>query len=426
MARERYTRSGKLEVVHAVAGDPNAAPVSTHDLGVLPSHDAFASAGGGSAAGAAAGGSSSDAAPSNPFAAPDPQRSGSVDPPAAGDRIVPRPGTKIVTRTVTETVTRTVTELGDGSGGADEDAVRRVDERDPARDPQAPFFVVGTALTLLAALLLVFAADLLVVGHIRHARDQQTAFADLRADLANGTAPVNQTTDDGKLVPLGKALGVLEIEQVRVREVFFEGTSSGVLMSGPGHRRDTVLPGQPGTSEIMGRKAGYGGPFSYLEQVLPGSRITTYTGQGRADYVVTGIRRAGDLEPAALGAGQGRLTLVTAIGDDYVPEGTLRVDASLISTSPDLKSVVQQAFPAGPRPLTALQLPISERPMQGDTAAWVDVVLWALALCLASFGVTWLRMRWGRWQTWLAGGPVLLALALATSDQVARLLPNLL
>jgi len=35
-------------------------------------------------------------------------------------------------------------------------------------------------------------------------------------------------------------------------------------------------------------------------------------------------------------------------------------------------------------------------------------------------------MRWGRWQTWLAGGPVLLALALTTSDQVARLLPNLL
>ena len=420
--RERSSRgSGKLEVVHAVAGDPNAAPIATQDLGVMPAPDAFASAG------PVAGSSSSDASPDNPFAPPDRESSTSQGSARTSvDRTQARPGTKIVTRTVTETVTRTVTEFGDGSGGAEDDDRREVIEHDPARDPKAPFFVVGTALTLVAALLLVFAADLLVIGHIRHARDQQTAFADLRADLANGTAPVNQTTDDGKLVPLGKALGVLEIEQIRVREVFFEGTTSGVMMSGPGHRRDTVLPGQAGSSVIMGRKAGFGGPFSYLEQLLPGSRITAYTGQGRADYVVTGIRRAGDPEPATLGAGQGRLTLVTAIGDDYVPDGSLRVDAALVSTSADLKTVAQQAFAAGPRPLTSLQLPSGERPMHGDNAAWVDVVLWALALFLASLGVTWLRMRWGRWQTWLAGGPVLLALALTTSDQVARLLPNLL
>ncbi len=398
MARQRFSRgAGNLEVVHAIAGDPNAAPIATHDLGVLPNP-----ADTGSRTSAAAG--------------PGDQ---------AEDEPGGRPVSRTVTRTVTETVTRTVTETGPGSGGAGASATK-VTERDPARDPTAPFYVLGTALTLVAALFLVFAADLLVVGHIRHARDQQTAFADLRADLANGTAPVNQTTDDGKLIPLGRALGVLEIEQIQVREVFFEGTTSGVMMSGPGHRRDTVLPGQAGTSVIMGRKAGFGGPFSYLEQVLPGSRIAVYTGQGRAEYVVTGVRRAGDLQPAPLGAGQGRLTLVTAIGDDYVPDGSLRVDAALVSTSPDLKSPVNQAQPAGPRPLTSLQLPIDERPMQGEAAAWVDVVLWALALCLASLGVTWVRMRWGRWQTWLAGGPVLLALGLATSDQVARLLPNLL
>ncbi|MCZ0981039.1 hypothetical protein O1L60_24275 [Streptomyces diastatochromogenes] len=33
-------------------------------------------------------------------------------------------------------------------------------------------------------------------------------------------------------------------------------------MSGPGHRRDTALPGQPGASVIMGRQWGYGSPSS--------------------------------------------------------------------------------------------------------------------------------------------------------------------
>ena len=32
-----------------------------------------------------------------------------------------------------------------------------------------------------------------------------------------------------------------------------EGTSSGTLMSGPGHRRDTPFPGQAGVSVIVGR-----------------------------------------------------------------------------------------------------------------------------------------------------------------------------
>jgi sortase A len=38
----------------------------------------------------------------------------------------------------------------------------------------------------------------------------------------------------------------------------------------------------------------------------------------------------------------------------------------------------------------------------------------------------WSRVRWGRWQTWLLGGPLLLAALWGVSTTAIQLLPNLL
>jgi hypothetical protein len=115
-------------------------------------------------------------------------------------------------------------------------------------------------------------------------------------------------------------------------------------------------------------------------------------------------------------AGAGRLTLVTADGGPFYPTDLLRVDADLV-TAPE---------PAPPRPLTAAGLPPSEKAMGTEPAAWILVVLWGQALLLASLALVWARSRWGRWQAWTVGVPVLGSLGLATADQIARLLPNLL
>ena len=48
---------------------------------------------------------------------------------------------------------------------------------------------VGTALTILGALLAGFLADAAVIGKLRHDRDRQVAYASLRYNLANGTTP---------------------------------------------------------------------------------------------------------------------------------------------------------------------------------------------------------------------------------------------
>jgi LPXTG-site transpeptidase (sortase) family protein len=287
-------------------------------------------------------------------------------------------------------------------------------ERSAVRHAADPRFVIsGAALTVLAALLLGFAANLTVLGHVEHARSQQTGYAKLRAELALGVAPVGRSTDKGTPVPAGDPVAILHIKAIGLREVVFQGTTSGVLMSGPGHRRDTPLPGQPGTSIIMGRQWGFGSPFQHIGELHPGDGISVTTGQGQQQYKVTGVRRAGDPAPAFPGTGQGRLILMTATGSLYTPRGVLRVDAQLVSQV--------QPGPAAGGGITS-----AEEPLAGDQSAWLPILLWLQALLLAAAATAWTYRRWGRWQTWICGLPVLVAIVIALSGEATRLLPNLL
>ncbi|BCB79223.1 sortase [Phytohabitans flavus] len=300
----------------------------------------------------------------------------------------------------------------------------------PPRRPDSPVIVLalqvpGIALSILAAVTLGFVVHLTVISQLQYQRNQQTAFADFRAELARGTAPVGQTrleftdgAEEGteRLVEPGSAVAVLEIPAVGLRTVVFEGTRGDVLQKGPGHRRDSVLPGQAGTAVVMGRRAAYGGPFRDLDLLLPGDRITATTGQGTHEYRVRGLRYPGEPAPPPLTEGKGRITLVTADGSPFVPQDLVRVDADLVSTV--------QPTPA--RKFNAASLPPAEAALATDQGAWTPLMLWAQALLLATLAITYLRARWGGWQAWVVGAPVLLALGLAIADQAARLLPNLL
>ncbi|WP_227025888.1 sortase domain-bontaining protein [Streptomyces fodineus] len=184
--------------------------------------------------------------------------------------------------------------------------------------------VLGVALSILGALLLGFVLDVGPLGDLRHVRDRQVDYAALRSTLANGVAPV------GGPVGPGTPVALLDIPALHLREVVREGTTAEDLARGPGHRRDTVLPGQAGVSVVMGRQTTFGGPFLHLRELRPGDAFTV-TGQGKRTYRVLGLRRAGDPQPPALTAGHGRLTLITADGTPFMPRGILRVDADLVS-----------------------------------------------------------------------------------------------
>lgn len=275
--------------------------------------------------------------------------------------------------------------------------------------------VAGTASTLIAIMLLVFVAEMVLVGPVRHAREQNVLYGEFRQQLADAVAPTGQADVDGTLLELGAPVAVLAIPAIGVREVVAEGTTAGVLRYGPGHRRDTPLPGQAGTSVIYGRQATYGGPFGDLAKLEKGDEIAVTTGQGSHLYEVTGVRRPGD-ELSIADPNAGRLTLVTGDGTPYLADDALRVDALL-------KTPVQ---PAGPRTLAAGSLPDSEGVMSGDTGALLPLLLWSQLLLVVAGLLVWVRSVWGRWQSWIVCLPVAGFIGFQVAGLLAQLLPNLL
>ncbi len=270
------------------------------------------------------------------------------------------------------------------------------------------------SLAVLTVLAVGVVAHATVVSGLQHRSAQVRKLAALRASLAVGTAPISDTDASGHGLAMGTPMALLQIPAAGIKEVVLEGTTSGVLMSGPGHRRGTPFPGQPGSSIVFGRRAAYGGPFKEIGSLPPGAKITVTTGQGVSIYKVIGVRRAGDPAPPPPAAGAGRLQLLTAAGTAFVPEGVLRVDADLVS----------DAF-AG-TPVGAGELPPAERPLGTDPSTAWALVLWLQALVALVAGTTWAWLRWGHHPTWIAFGPPMVLVALAAMGQFVRLLPNVL
>ena len=118
----------------------------------------------------------------------------------------------------------------------------------------------GVLLTTLAVLMLGFVAHVAVISKLEHDRAQQIALASFRIELANATAPTGQTdADTSRLYPVGTPMAILEIPTIGLWEVVVEGASAETLMVGPGHRRDTRLPGQAGTVSSWGGRRCMGG-----------------------------------------------------------------------------------------------------------------------------------------------------------------------
>lgn len=293
---------------------------------------------------------------------------------------------------------------------------RRV--RKPAPAPGELRWWVAVVWLLVSAILLGFVAHVALVGSLQHARSQYTLYQELRTSLALATSPLGQLDVNGVLVPDGTPIGVITIEtgDFTLNEVFVQGTTGGALTQGPGHRRDTVMPGQNGTSVIMGRQATYGGPFGYVSSLRPGDVITVTTGQGESRFEVIGLRREGELLPQPLKDGEGRLELITADGSPLFPTGAIHVDANLVS----------EVFESPSPVFTKEVLSAAEFPMAADPDGLLPTLFWSQLLLGAVVGLRWVRSRWGMWQTWIISIPVLLALGAATASAAMTLLPNLL
>lgn len=276
--------------------------------------------------------------------------------------------------------------------------------------------LVRSALIMVLVLAVCLLAHLFVLSSLQQRSTQRQNYDSFRAELARGTAPIGPTDADGAPLALGTPVAYLEIRAIGMELVVTEGSNGTVLFDGPGHRRDTPLPGQVGTSVVVGRNTSYGGPFGRLEELIADDKITVTTGQGVFDFRVIGVRREGDPVPPAPAGGTARLTLVTAAGSNLLPSGLLRVDAELTGTAV-----------GGPaRLIAASALPDEERAMAGQTDTLWALALWLQALVMLSVALVWGWLRWGRLQAWIVFVPPLALVGLSASGELAKLLPNLL
>jgi sortase A len=271
-------------------------------------------------------------------------------------------------------------------------------------------------LLVISAMLLALVLNVTTLSQVQHLVAQQQLINDYREQLAAGTAPVSEGDFDNHLLADGAALGVLSIPSLGVNEVIVEGTSSTVLKNGPGHRRDTVLPGQAGVSVVMGRAAAFGGPFGRIQELAPGDTFRVRTGQGDNVFSVIGVRYAGDPLPSPPTAKQSRLVLETARGPSFIPSGVAYVDTQLVGV----------AKPAGVRQTTYSALPPGSLAMATDTATIWALVFALQFLLLVEFGAVWAYRHIGAQKTWIVFAPLTVLAGLYVANQVTILLPNLL
>ncbi len=283
--------------------------------------------------------------------------------------------------------------------------------------PLSPARVFGrTSIALLAILVLGFVVDVTLLSRLQHASAQQQLLNAFREQLAEGTAPVSEGDVDGRLLADGAPVALLRIPQLGLDEVVVEGTSASALMSGPGHRRDSVLPGQIGLSTLMGRAAAFGGPFAGIESLQPGEMFTVITGQGASTFKVIGVRYAGDARPPGLSPGESRLQLVTARGPAFMPSGIAYLDAVLVGSAQE----------AGGRQTTGASLPPSHEPLATDTSTAWALVFALQFLLLVEGAAVWTIPRIGGRKAWIVFTPLVLVGGLWSATQIVFLLPNLL
>jgi sortase A len=283
----------------------------------------------------------------------------------------------------------------------------------PERRPLPPS-TVATVWVLggLSLLAIWFLAYALVLSGLQESRSQTLLYAQLREQLALGTAPV-----DGS-IPYGAPVALITINGAGLTNaVVVEGTTSAQLTEGPGHLSSTPLPGEEGVSVIFGRSTMFGRPFGGIRGLHAGDVINVTTSLGTFNYGVDRVRYPGDPLPAALPAGGSRLILVTSYASGWrggwAPDQTLFVDATLKG----------KAQPTG---VTPSGVPNAALPMQGLPSALMPLVLWLQALVLVAAGIIWGRIRWGGWKTWLVGLPLILAALWGATQTAMLLLPNLI
>jgi sortase A len=261
---------------------------------------------------------------------------------------------------------------------------------------------VAVSILLLALLIVGFVGYLLGVSGIQEASAQHRLYTTMVNELGQDIGPLGPTKP-------GSPVAVMDIPAIGITDmVVVEGTSPEDMAAGPGHLRNTPLPGQIGMSVIYGRRVTFGAPFDKLIDLRPGDEITTITQQGRSVYKVAAV---GDSQHPVVDQNLNRLVLLTSSSTN-VPSYYLEIDADLVSKANN-----------GP-----VQMPVigpSEKALAGDSGALVQTMIWGLALVILAVGGAVAAAQWSPWLAYLVAVPAVLAVVWNLYENLAALLPNL-
>ena len=85
----------------------------------------------------------------------------------------------------------------------------------------------------------------------------------------------------------GQAIGRIHIPRMGVNLVLVNGTDHETLKKGPGRDGRTFMPGENRLIYIAGHRTTYGAPFSHIDRLKSGDRVTIEVPYGTFIYAVT-------------------------------------------------------------------------------------------------------------------------------------------
>ena len=268
----------------------------------------------------------------------------------------------------------------------------------------------------------------------------------------SSTTLVVEATGPGATTPVnvapGEALARIRIPKIGVDKLVVEGVTVDDLRKGPGHYRSTPQPGQAGNAAIAGHRTTYGAPFSRIDELAPGDKITVTTLQGTWSYVVIGAPddpTSGHfiVKPTDVWVldevSDNRLTL-TACHPKFSADQRIVVVAKLVE-SPAAESTASTPAAAGasatgtgaatpgatvgdvPGVATAADDPSLDEGLGGDPGARIPALLWGLVFFAMLAGVWQLSIYWRRWPAYAVAVVPMAIVLFSWFEQLDRWMP---
>ena len=246
------------------------------------------------------------------------------------------------------------------------------------------------------------------------------------------TAPANLP-----LPAYGDPIAKINIPKIGVNNTVVSGVGLDQLKRGPGHYRETPLPGQKGNSAIAGHRTTYGAPFHNVDKLVIGDEIIVQTMQGTFTYVIDSTKIVKPDEVSVLeDKGDNRITLTAchpkySLRERIVISGVLRGQPA-----PQIEGQEAALTEAAALAGESGKTPTIDGALSGIKQPKTPAIIWGL-VCAAIWLATWLsaklidrrtgkrrKNRWIlKWSPYVVGIPVFLVALYVFFENFAVLLP---